>query len=276
MSTLLRRRTRLLAGVLAVGHLAVLVLAAPALAEPPPEPLAEKDWTFTVTPYLWLPQIIGEVTTRGRTSEIDTSIWDIFAGGGYGIGLNARMEAWRKQRWGFFADGMWMAAGKNSNLNNTLLEFDFMQNVGFVEVGMVGRAFELPLSPKDPEGASWYIDGLAGARVNIVNVRLDFENFRNFNKTYVWADPFLGGRVGFRFGPDNRWDAFVRGDVGGFGAGSDEAWNVIGGFAYAFSVRSTNMSFVLAGRALSIDYENGSFGYDIITYGPVIGLFFPF
>ena len=53
---------------------AALLGAAPSVAEPPPE----KDWTFLVAPYVWLPAMTGNARLRGIPIEVDTSIADIF------------------------------------------------------------------------------------------------------------------------------------------------------------------------------------------------------
>ena len=67
----------------------------------------------------------------------------------------------------------------------------------------------------------------------------------------------------------------VRGDIGGFdiGSGSDLTWNVLGGFGYSLSERTT---LWLGYRILDVDYDDGSgsdlFEYDIDMSGPIAGL----
>ncbi len=65
----------------------------------------------------------------------------------------------------------------------------------------------------------------------------------------------------------------VRGDVGGFGVGSDLTWIVIPGIAYQLSPRFT----LKAGyRIYNVDVEEGSgankFEFDIEQEGPILGL----
>jgi hypothetical protein len=73
----------------------------------------------------------------------------------------------------------------------------------------------------------------------------------------------------------------LRGDVGGFGAGSEFSWNVLG--AYSFEIGThygVTYSGVLGYRALSVDFEKGSglnrYEYDVIQHGPVVGLMMRF
>ena len=70
----------------------------------------------------------------------------------------------------------------------------------------------------------------------------------------------------------------VRGDIGGFGVGSDFSWNANGGVGYRVS---TLFSLAAQYKALSVDFQNDKTGldflsYDTITHGPVIGFVFSF
>ena len=72
----------------------------------------------------------------------------------------------------------------------------------------------------------------------------------------------------------------MRGDFGGFGAGSDFTWNLAGILAYDFHIRSVSTSVLLGARALYQDYDEGSaeglIRWDVTQYGPLIGLSFRF
>ncbi len=93
-------------------------------------------------------------------------------------------------------------------------------------------------------------------------------------KTQDWVDPIVGGRV-FLDLADNLTLVF-RGDVGGFGVGSDFTWNVAGLLLYDFDLFGRDASFVAGYRVLDQDFEDGSgankFAYEITTHGPVFGL----
>jgi hypothetical protein len=69
----------------------------------------------------------------------------------------------------------------------------------------------------------------------------------------------------------------VRGDVGGFGVGSELTWNLVGNFLYQVS-RTVYLS--VGYRALDMDYEQGSgasrFKFDMLLHGPVLGAVFRF
>ena len=73
------------------------------------------------------------------------------------------------------------------------------------------------------------------------------------------------------------WSLSLRGDIGGFGMGSDLTWNVQGWTIWAFA---DSMSLVVQYWALSVDYCDGTRGtserfcYDTITHGPAEGMAF--
>ena len=89
-------------------------------------------------------------------------------------------------------------------------------------------------------------------------------------------DPVVGGRLVQDVSED--WFLTARGDIGGFGIGSDFSWNVQGGVGYDVSDR---FSVVAQYKALSVDFDNEKTGldflsYDTVTHGPLIGFVFHF
>lgn len=67
----------------------------------------------------------------------------------------------------------------------------------------------------------------------------------------------------------------VRGDIGGFGVGSDFSWNALGLFGYRFT---KNITGLIGYRALYVDYKagTGSIRYNATIHGPITGLCFSF
>ena len=68
-----------------------------------------------------------------------------------------------------------------------------------------------------------------------------------------------------------------RADVGGFDAGSQFSWNVLGAYSFNFAVRNgVTYAGLLGYRALSADFEKGSglnrYEWDVVQHGPVLGL----
>lgn len=77
-----------------------------------------------------------------------------------------------------------------------------------------------------------------------------------------WVDPLVGLRGQLNF---TRWlYATIQSDVGGFGAGSQITWNVLGALGVNFT---RNVSGELGYRYMYVDYNRNGVLYDMNTYG---------
>jgi hypothetical protein len=90
-----------------------------------------------------------------------------------------------------------------------------------------------------------------------------------------WVDPIIGARYVFPF--NDRWSLSLRGDIGGFGVGSDFAWQGLASLRWQASPR---IGVLAAYRYFDMDYEDGSgagyFEYDMTISGPALGVVFTF
>jgi hypothetical protein len=90
-----------------------------------------------------------------------------------------------------------------------------------------------------------------------------------------WVDPLVGARIRYAVAPGH--ELFLRGDVGGFGAGSDFPWQAIAGYGFDFA-RYTGITFsgVVGYRALYVDYAQGAgcqrYEFDMLQHGPILGV----
>ena len=84
-----------------------------------------------------------------------------------------------------------------------------------------------------------------------------------------WVDPMLG--IKWRWKLAEKWALVTRGDIRGFGAGSDLAWSALGLIDWR---PSKYVGFILGYRALYMDYSDGSgsdrFAYDATMHGPIV------
>jgi len=81
-------------------------------------------------------------------------------------------------------------------------------------------------------------------------------------RTDDWYDPYIGLRG--RYNLTDRFYATAKGDIGGFGVGSDLTWQA----EAALGFQITANIFAEAGyRALGIDYEDDGLIYDTTTHG---------
>jgi hypothetical protein len=91
----------------------------------------------------------------------------------------------------------------------------------------------------------------------------------------TWADPVVG--LNLRTPGTGRVLARLYGEVGGFGLGSDFAWQI----SPSIGIRAGDaMTFDLGYRWIDTDYEDGEdveqFAYDTMIQGPILGFTFGF
>jgi hypothetical protein len=89
------------------------------------------------------------------------------------------------------------------------------------------------------------------------------------------VDPVIGAIYTWPLSDD--WTLNLRGDIGGFGVGSDFAWQGMATLRWQFSPRA---ALGVAYRYLDMDYEDGTgsnfFKYDMAMSGPAMGVIFTF
>jgi len=117
-----------------------------------------------------------------------------------------------------------------------------------------------------------------GIRVWNYSMELAFQNIQisRITRKQDWVDPTIGGRIFFNV--SNRLMAGLRADMGGFGLGSNFAFNLQPGIGYQFS---DVFSLMLQYRYLYADFDNDKEGVDFFaidasTQGPLLGLVFRF
>ena len=223
-----------------------------------------KSWHFVAEPYLMMPNMKGETAVRRLPAvEVDARTADIL--GNLKFGAMFYFEA----------------SNDNWSLSSDLLYMDLEQEAESSEVissGKVGAkeiAWELAgLKQVLP----WLDLGLAG-RIVSIEAKVDLvgamENPRSGSISKTWFDPVIVARSNNLIG--ERWLLQVRGDLGGFGVGSDFTWQAQINAGYRFS---SLFHATLGYRYIGIDYEKGEgedrLLYDIDTYGAVVRLGFTF
>jgi hypothetical protein len=129
-----------------------------------------------------------------------------------------------------------------------------------------------------------WLDGGIGFRVVNISSSLNMDvdstvlgggGHRSKSISKTWVDPIIIGRVKIPAG--KKWLFQLRVDIGGFGIGSEFAWQAQLDVGYRFSKL---FQLGLGYRFIGIDYEKGSesdrFLYDVDTYGPALKFGFNF
>ena len=230
----------------------------------------EKKWNFVAAPYLLLPTMQGNVAINDIPIEVDASPGDIF--NVLEGGLMLFFEA-SNSKWAVNMDILYMKLGETGTtpiLGRTAeleikqlgLTFNGLYRVApWAEVGIGGRFNSIDQSAEIAGVGNTPGDILPGMMVSMEQ---------------NWFDPLIVARVMTRF-DGSQWRLGMLADIGGFGIGSDLAWQINPFVGYQFSKL---FEIDLAYRWLSMDYETGAdlnyFKYDMLISGPEIGFLFHF
>ena len=218
-----------------------------------------KDWEWNLAPmYLWAVSINGDQTVNGIKVDLDVPFSEIFDN--LNGALTFHFEGIHKQRWGFLAD-----------LNYIVLNPEDSTPIGDIDINFTETMAELAGIYRFSSGRHTF-DGLFGLRYSSMDVELDLPGpLPKSDKRKDWVDPYIGMRWSWKMA--EKWGVRLRGDIGGFGVGSDITWNLVGLFDFK---PWKHVAFFGGYRALYQDYKDGSgndkFKFDATMHGPVLGL----
>lgn len=249
------------------------------------EVLPARPWTLSFTPYSWLAGLNGDVTVKGRTADIDVGPFEVLEHLD-GVPWMSYAEA-RSGRFALYGDIVFAPLGIGISRARSFGGLTLDAALGLdVEQLIVeaGAAYEIARL-----GSSTALDMMAGARywrqeasINLaLTATLDMAGLTLSGTRAIaragdidWIDPLVGLRLRHQIAPGQ--DLLLRGDVGGFGAGSEFSWNLLGAYSFEIGVYyGATVSGVLGYRALAVDFQKGSganrYDYDVVQHGPLIG-----
>lgn len=212
-----------------------------------------RRWQFAVRPFVWAASVDGTVTAAGQVSvDFELEFSDIFEDLDF---------AWMMQ----------LEARSPDDRLGILFEslfFDFSGEKGPVEWDLEQRLVELDLTWRVAKGVELvggarYIDVDAAAAVPSLGLAVGGGD--------DWVDPIVGVRG--QLGLGERWSLYGRGDIGGFGVGSEFSWQLAGYVAFHVS---RHFDIGLGYRHLDIERDKDSLDLDLALSGPLMGLGFNF
>ena len=260
-------------------------------------PDASNAWTFSATPYGWLPFLQGDQIIRGRTVDIDANPIEVLEH------LDAApwmsyVEA-RRGRLVLYNDIFYAKLGIDASRARSFdgSSLSVAANVQFEQAIIeAGAAYELARwasggGLKDNAPARFTaLDLVLGARYWHQDMSLRFALTAVIDTTDLdisgsraiarggdvdWVDPLVGFRIRHQMAPGSEF--IFRADVGGFDVGSTISWNVLAAYGWDMTARNGLTYYgVLGYRALSVDYTKGTgthrYEYDVLQHGPIVGL----
>jgi opacity protein-like surface antigen len=87
------------------------------------------------------------------------------------------------------------------------------------------------------------------------------------NARQDWVDPWVGGRAVIPL--NETFMIRLRGDVGGFGVGTEFSWQAM---AFVAAALSSSVTIDVGYRGIGLDYRSTGLDFDVVFHGPVIGL----
>jgi len=239
-----------------LGAAGVLALATPVQAQ--------EDWEFAVFGYLWASGVSGTVETDNRSVDFDTSFSDIVEN--LDFAAMASFEA-RKGDWGIITDFMYTNISGSKGTPGPLFSK--------AEVGLrtiIGTGY---IAYRAYANDTVSIDALAAFRVWSMRTKLELTTGilpgQNSSVSDTWVDPVIGARVIVNL--DENWFVSGIGDVGGFGVGSELAWQLYGSVNYRFNDQwSAHAGY----RYLWFKREFDNLTLDAAYYGPMLGVAYRF
>lgn len=239
-----------------VPHAASLILLAPAVTQ-------AAEWRHELAPYVWGAGMSGETGVGNAIADVDMSFADILEDLELGF-----MGVYRatKDRYSVTADIVFMGLGSTERGPGGVLKAD---------IDMDQTAFEV-------DGGYEVMDRLtllAGLRYVDLQVKTRITDplggVSEASSGENWVDPVVGALYDVPL--SDAWSLMLRGDVGGFGVGSDFAWQAVAIVRWHVS---PSFDLTAAYRYVDMDYENGDgakkFVYDMSISGPAVGIIFKF
>lgn len=228
----------------------------PSLAETQPVASAVSGWEVRAALYGWGTMLDGDVTLRGIDAPVDVRFGDILDHLDYAV--MGVVEIGR-EKWSFMADLFLAQLSVGGSKGNLDYETQLNQFIGNFTI--ICNVIDDPRTR---------FDIFAGARVNSMDLDLDIQTKRvgTFSGTdsKTWVDPVIGAR--FQQELSNRFFIRALADIGGFGLSSDITWQALAALGYHIS---DSASVAIGYRGIGTDYEDGDFGYDVISHGLLLG-----
>ncbi len=251
--------------------------------------LPQSLWTLDVVPYAWAPWLNGTETVAGRTANVHASpIQGLVHLQQVPVMLYT--EA-RRGPIGVYGDIIYGNVGLDQSAVSTRPSRTLSGALGLdalAFIGEIGGVYEI--AEWQSGNGTTAIDVLGGARVwhqeadlkLAITEHLDLHHLvieRGYavarSGTINWIDPLVGARLRRRMRTGE--EIYLRGDVGGFNAGSQFTWNITAAYAFELCAGETvTYSGLIGYRLLDVDYTRGH-GYTLYTFdtllqGPLLGL----
>lgn len=227
--------------------------------------LADSNWDFEITPYLWAVGQSGETGNALVTSDFDASFSDIF--NNLDMAFLLDFEA-QNDTWGIKADTVYMNVAAEGEMAFTSIGPGINAELDIKETVFSGTIFFKPVKALELHAGARYVD---------LDNTLNLEGRGPVglaNKTSLgdsWTEAIVGAK--YTLAITEKLNLVGYGDIGGWSGKSDSMYQLSANLEY----QMTDLLNIKAGyRVLDVDYDTRDFIFDAKTEGVVIGLGFNF
>ncbi len=212
--------------------------------------LSDSPWQFSIRPYFFLSGVSGSVTASGQTIPINSTFGDLLG--------NLRPSGFltfsaEKAPWGVYADLQYInLAGEGGHA----LE---------AELSLKNTIAELDVTFRPP--AAQTLKFFVGARVYAIDQGLTIGSQPEAKARTTVVDPILGATGSWSL--NDSWKFEVRGDIGGFGVGSEFTYQMMALFHVNLS---KTLALPFGYRVLGYEVNTGGVLMNVLMSGVVPGL----
>lgn len=230
------------------------------------DPVVENDWKFILSPYVWATSLTGNAAVLGIPADVNVPFNETFKNLKFAFMGEAELT---NGSFGVYLNGQYA----NIGTGRSVYSIDINTGVTMTTLGsgVYYRLFQTRLGGETVSGTPrmFAVEPTVGLRWTQLTAKIEGAGHKLSGKE-SWIDPFIGSRASIDL--TERWNLFMEGDVGGFGAGSKLSLNGQGYLGYRTTLLGHN-SIIRAGyRALYQNYEDGGFKWDVTQHGPVLGV----
>lgn len=211
---------------------------------------ARASWSYTIEPFVWFAGLDGQGSADSSPPvDLGLAPADVFGHLDGGFLLAGEVRA-PDCRWSVIADALYLRLEDDEGTTQTETE------ASMIEVGAA-----VPLAD------SGRFDLVAGVRYVDLSFDVEIGTTVDEDATEAWVDPWIGARGTIPL--SDTWSIALRGDVGGFGVGSQFSWQAIG---VVGAELGGGWRLDLGYRAIGIDFDDGDLQFDTRVHGPLLGI----
>lgn len=214
----------------------------------------DDGWDFKLAPYVWFAGVDATIGIGETQGNIDAEFTDVLENLEYAGMLYLETS---NEPWTIFADIQYIALDKETGRRFADYETDLDQLIAEIGARYVVADGE------------WKVEPLVGVRFVDLSTTIWANESEVAARDVDWVDPFVGLRLE-TCTSDHSYFA-MRGDVGGFGVGSELSWGANAQFGWELSDSTT---VALGYKFLDFDYEDGDFSFGARMDGPFLGFSF--